>query len=202
VHAWLYWGDRILSGVGVAICHPRDTFDVDVGKPIAYGRAVKDAAQRLLDECVDETSPGPAKTLGDYIPSEGPEAFSLDGSDYAYDGTGTQDAPKWNGDLAEKVAELDSRVVNLECESEKLDKLSSYLSIRGSELSAAIDDLRSHNARATKEIEQLGSCERLDERRLTSLGQEIDTSRRRIERLCESLKERLAELEAASGGRS
>jgi hypothetical protein len=161
VHVCAFWTGYNVSGNGVATCHPRDTFDSDTGETIAYGRAIKDAAQRLLDECVDETSPAPAKTLGDYIPSEGPEAFSLDGSDYAYDGTGTQDAPKWNGDLAEKVAELDSRVVNLECESEKLDKLSSYLSIRGSELSAAIDDLRSHNARATKEIEQLGSCERL-----------------------------------------
>jgi hypothetical protein len=162
VGARLVWEDMgSLVGEGAAWCHPNDTFDRGLGIEIAYGRAIKDAAQRLLDECVDETSPRPAKTLGDYIPSEGPEAFSLDGSDYAYDGTGTQDAPKWNGDLAEKVAELDSRVVNLECESEKLDKLSSYLSIRGSELSAAIDDLRSHNARATKEIEQLGSCERL-----------------------------------------
>ena len=48
VYMWLYWSERNVSGRGVATCHPRDTFNPDTGETIAYGRAVKDAAKKLL----------------------------------------------------------------------------------------------------------------------------------------------------------
>lgn len=50
VAARLVWDDLGgLDGLGVAFCHPRDTFDRGIGIEIAYGRAVKDAAQTLLE---------------------------------------------------------------------------------------------------------------------------------------------------------
>ena len=36
-------------GEGTATCHPRDAFNLDRGVTIAYGRAVKDAARKLLE---------------------------------------------------------------------------------------------------------------------------------------------------------
>lgn len=46
----LTWDDLgSLVGWGAAYCHPNDTFDRGLGIEIAYGRAVKDAAQTLLE---------------------------------------------------------------------------------------------------------------------------------------------------------
>lgn len=50
VWARLVWDDLGgLDGLGGAHCHPNDTFDRPLGIEIAYGRAVKDAAQKLLE---------------------------------------------------------------------------------------------------------------------------------------------------------
>ena len=59
----------------------------------------------------------PPKTLGDYIPCDEQEAFALDGEDYAGDDGPLEDLSTWDGDVAEKLAELDSRIVDLECNS-------------------------------------------------------------------------------------
>ena len=46
----LTWDDLgSLVGWGAAYCHPNDTFERALGIEIAYGRAIKDAAQTLLE---------------------------------------------------------------------------------------------------------------------------------------------------------
>ena len=118
VRARLFWDDLgRLGGTGEAHCHPRDTFDREIGIEIAYGRAVKDAAQRLLDDFVGEPPPAGTKTLGDYIPCDEQEAFALDREDHSGDDGLLEDLSTWDGDVAEKLAELDSRIVDLECNS-------------------------------------------------------------------------------------
>jgi len=80
----------------------------------------------------------PPKTLGDYIPCDEQEAFVLDGEDYAGDGGLLDNPPIWPGDLAEKVAELDARIVDLECASLICDRAKD-LSRRISELMMRTD---------------------------------------------------------------
>ena len=115
VRVRLVWADLAhLEGEGVAKCHPRDTFDLNLGVTIAYGRAIKDAAQRLLDDFGGDRSPAVTKTLGDYIPCDEQEAFTLDGEDYAGDDGPLEDLTVQAWRLQDELDHLEERLAELE----------------------------------------------------------------------------------------
>ena len=111
VRVRLVWTDLgHLEGDGIAKCHPSDTFDLNLGVTIAFGRAIKDAAQRLQDDFVGEPSPAVTKTLGDYIPCDEQEAFTLDGEDYAGDDGLLKDLSTWEEEVFERLDQLAMRM--------------------------------------------------------------------------------------------
>jgi len=111
VRVRLVWADLgYLEGEGIAKCHPSDTFDLNLGVTIAFGRAIKDAARRLPDDFVGDGSLMTAKTLGDYIPCDEQEAFALDREDHSGDDGLLEDLSTWEEEVFERLDQLAMRM--------------------------------------------------------------------------------------------
>jgi len=174
VWARLVWEDfGGLVGEGVAHCHPRDTFDRAVGIEIAYGRAVKDAAQMLLVMTGDP----------ELLPSEQGGEEMVVTPEKIIKTPGLEERVQA---LKSAMAELASLVQNMH-----LDAMPAVYR-RLSALEDRVANLEAKTRLLTKRVSKLEALERLDEKRLTSLEQNREAERIRIERL-EMLVEQLQE---------